>query len=163
MTRHPKLILGINPGTRYVGLSCFVGNDLRDWRLKVIRGKWSSAKRKKLDAALYDYIDRFKPIAIALKKLDPARSSPQLRAFAASLRSFARRKHISVHEYTIKEIESLVLGEERKNRHRLADAIAQEYPILLSELNRELSHKNAYHLRMFEAVALASVCARSLE
>ena len=32
-------IIGINPGTRYLGISVFHGSELRDWRVKVVQGK----------------------------------------------------------------------------------------------------------------------------
>jgi Holliday junction resolvasome RuvABC endonuclease subunit len=163
MFKPPRIILGINPGTRYVGLACFVDRDLRDWRVRVVHGKWSNAKRKKLDSAVLKYIDRFDPSTLVIKRLDPIRSSAELRKFTSSLKSSARRRHIAIREYSIEEVEQLVLRDARKNKRRLADAIAQQYPILLSELNRELDRKREYHIRMFEAVALASTSAKSLD
>ena len=39
MTNKLLKILAINPGTRYTGVAVFVGTDLRDWAVKVIKGK----------------------------------------------------------------------------------------------------------------------------
>ena len=39
MTNKPLKILAINPGTRYLGIAVFVGTDLREWAVKVIKGK----------------------------------------------------------------------------------------------------------------------------
>ncbi|GAF91324.1 unnamed protein product, partial [marine sediment metagenome] len=48
MPKKTLKIIGINPGTRYLGISVFQDSDLRDWRIKVFQEKWSEHKIKKI-------------------------------------------------------------------------------------------------------------------
>ena len=44
MINEPVRIIGINPGTRYLGIAVFIGPEPREWRIKIFNGKWSKEK-----------------------------------------------------------------------------------------------------------------------
>ncbi|MCU0597486.1 MAG: hypothetical protein MUC98_18755, partial [Desulfobacterota bacterium] len=64
-----RTILGINQGTRYLGLAVFSGTVLLDWSVKTLKGKWSKTKLKKAMSLIKRLIDHYKPSAIAMKRL----------------------------------------------------------------------------------------------
>jgi len=70
----------------------------------------------------------------------------------------AVKKKIKIYEYSIKELEEILLNEGKHNKKTLAEKMVSDYPFLIHELEKEKSHKNPYHLRMFEAVALGAAC-----
>ena len=163
MAKESLKIIGINPGTRYLGIALFQGPELWDWRIKVFEGRWTKAKMEKIKEAILGFIKRYDPDVMAIKKLHPSRSSPNLKKLVANIKELSRRKGLKVCQYSIKELESFFNPEEKINKKGLAEVIASEYPVLSHEFSKEKSNKNAYHIRMFEAVALGAVCFHQLD
>lgn len=163
MSKEPLRILGINPGTRYLGMAIFQGPELIDWGIKALKGIWSKEKMEKVIRIVLDSIERYKPNALSIKKLHPSRSSKNLKQLAAKIKELSKRKGLRVYEYSIKELESFFNPEERLNKKNLAEAVASHHPVLFHELKKEKGHKNLYYTRMFEAVALASACFHKLD
>ena len=155
MLKNPITIIGINPGARYLGLAVFVGPELREWRIKAFNGTWSPAKMKKIERMFTRYLDRYKPNAIAMKKLHPSRSSSRLNRLVDVVKRIAKQKRIKLREYPVCEVESSLSNGETINKKKMAELVALQNPVLLHEFKREGMHKNPYHIRMFEAVALA--------
>jgi len=162
MLPNPPTILAINPGTRYLGLAVFDGNELLEWRIKVIKGRWSTKKSKKALAIFDAAIDRYRPRHLAVKELNPARSSSGLNSLATQIKKLALADSMTVHQYPLKVLEASFC-EEKRNKRTLAEAIAANYPELYCELQIEKSRKNPYHMHMFEAVALGAMCANELD
>ena len=158
-------ILAINPGTKYLGIAIFQDNDLRDWAIKVITGKWSESKFLKIQEIITDLIAQHHPDTIALKSLDPSRRSGNLETLVAEIRNIARKKGIEVQEYSIEDLKRFYSPEERINKRMLAELVAAEYPALFYELDKEWERKRTrnYYRRMFEAVALGTLCFYSLD
>lgn len=154
MHKKTQTTLGINPGTKYLGIAVFREADLRDWKVKVINGKWSQGKMLVIQSVISDLLKKHGPDTIALKWINPSRSSPGLNRLVGSIKSLCRRKRLSVREYSIKELGRILSPDRNINKKQLAEIVASEYPILYNELNNEKSHKNRYYIRMFEAVAL---------
>ena len=163
MTRRPLKIIGINPGTRYLGIAVLQGSELMDWRIKVLRGKWSKEKMKKALKLISDFIERYEPNILAIKKLHPSRRSSNLARLVAKIKEFSKRKELKVYQYSIKDMEEFFIEEDKLNKKNLAEAIVLENPALFHELQKEKAHKNPYFIRVFEAVALASVCFYQLD
>ena len=121
-------------------------------------GKWSKKKIDKVIDVISECIEFHDLNIIALKKLHPARSSKHLRLLVSRIKSLARRKKIRVYQYSVKEIEKILLENAKHNKKNLAEKMVSDYPCLVHELEKEKAHKNPYHLRMFEAVALGAAC-----
>lgn len=162
MDRKPLKILAINPGTRYLGIAIFNGAELSSWEVKVLKGRWSKEKLKKVREILLNLMDTYQPKVLAIKRLHPARSSINLHLLALRIREFARTRGLKVYQYSIEELENFFLNE-KANKKELAEVIASKYPELIPELKKEKSHKNPYHTRTFEAVALGSMCFHQLD
>jgi len=162
MIQEPLKILGINPGMRYLGLAVLYGQELLDWRIKVLDGKWSNEKIKKAIKILSDFFYQYEPTVMVIKKLHPSRRSENLLRLTNKIKEFSKCKKLKVYQYSIKEIESFFIEDEKLNKQNLIDAIAKLYPILHNDLSKERSQKNAYYIRSLEAVALASACSQRL-
>jgi len=160
MAKKTLKIIGINPGTRYLGIAVLYGQELLDWRIKVLDGKWSAGKITKAIGIVFDLIERYKPNVLIIKKLHPARRSENLMRLAKKIKEFARRKGLKAYQYSIKEIEKIFIESAKMNKWNLIDVIIKLYPALHYDLTKERSHKNPYYFRAFEAVALAEVYSR---
>ena len=156
-------ILAINPGTRYLGIAVFEGPELLDWRVKVIKGKWSKEKQQKTLAVARLFIDQYETDVLAIKKLHRSRSSANLNLLVSRIKQVSKRKGLRIHQYSIKDVESFFFPGVKSNKNKLAETITLKYPFLLHEFNKENANKNSYHIRVFEAVALGAVCSQQLE
>jgi hypothetical protein len=100
---------------------------------------------------------------ISIKRLNPSRSSIGLDRLVQKIIALSEKKGIRVYQYGIKELEAFFYSEGRSNKKKMAEIIASEYPVLFHELSSENKNKNPYHLRMFEAVAVGSICFHQLD
>jgi Holliday junction resolvasome RuvABC endonuclease subunit len=158
MDTKTNTILGINQGTRYLGLAVISGTVLRDWKVKTLKGKWSQAKLKKAMRIMKALIDHYQPTDIAIKRLNSFRSSKSLRTLTMNICKIARIKHVKTFEFSISDLRRHHSGEEAvRNKKQLAEVLASQYPDLYFELEKEKRNRNPYYMRMFEAVALAAM------
>jgi Holliday junction resolvasome RuvABC endonuclease subunit len=163
MLKKPLKIIGINPGTRYLGIAVFQGSELMDWRIKILKGEWSKEKMKRATEIISDFVERYEPGVLAIKKLHPSRRSQNLARLVTRIKEISKRKGIKVYQYSIKDLEEFFIQDDKLNKKNLAEAIVSENPALFHELKKEKSHKNPYHIRAIEAVALASICQSQLD
>ena len=163
MPKGPLRILGINPGTRYMGIALFEGSELKDWGVKVFKGKWSNKKMDRIIDILSGIIWYHKANVLCIKKLHPSRSSSNLKKLAKEIIKLSEQKGLKICRYSLEDLEGFFSCGERSTRNKLAAVVAHQYPELLNELESERKHKNIYHLRMFEAVALGSICFHQLD
>jgi Holliday junction resolvasome RuvABC endonuclease subunit len=154
MHKKPVTILGINPGTKYMAVALFRESDLREWSVKVFKGKWSTEKMKKIITVIDEIISRYGVTSLAVKKLHPARTSRQLNLLVKKMKDMAKRRKLKVREYSIKQLEQSLCPGEKGNKKKLAEKVVRDYHILSRELEKERTHRNAYYIRLFEAVAL---------
>lgn len=149
-------MLAVNPGTRCLGIAVFRGHQLQDWRVKILKGKWSKEKLKKALTIISTWIERYRPDLVAMKRLHPSRSSRGLNSLHNQIQKLCLRKKLTLTQYTIKQLEVVFCQEQRRNKRNLAEAVTALYPELTCDLNTEKQRRNPYHMRMFEAVALGA-------
>jgi Holliday junction resolvasome RuvABC endonuclease subunit len=163
MHRKTTKIIGLNPGTRYMGIAVFYGSELRDWQVRNMDGRWSSDKMARVIMLLSSLIDCHKPDVLAIKRLHPSRSSPNLNKLVGRINELSKRKGLMVCQYTIDELKRHLQSENRMAKRDIAEIVVKEYPILSHELRKEHANMNPYYIRMFEAVAIGSVCFHQLD
>ena len=151
-------ILSIIPGTKYLGVAQFYGTSLRDWRVKCLNAEGIENRTKKAKEVILDYVEKYSPQVLAIKKLDPKRSSKNLNNLAKKIREFVKRRGLSTCQLKLSEIKSSIAPGRRINKRELAEIIVSRYPELLFESKKEKKNKNTYYQRMFEAVALGLAC-----
>lgn len=163
MTGKEVRILAINPGSRYVGIAIFRGQELIEWAVRSSRPAAENLRVKNLGSFLEYIVQRHGIDRLVLKGLHHARSSRELDLLVAKIREWASERDIPVHEFSINEIEASLLSEERGNKRALMETVAAYYPFLYPELDEEKRNKNPYRVRMFEAVALGMTFAARSE
>lgn len=167
-------ILGINPGTRYLGYALLNNSELRDWGIKSVKGKWTPEKSKKIGRILLGLLDQYHPDVVAIKKLHPSRTSHNLHGLVNRFKNICRERGIPVYEYSIKHLEKVVLTE-KMNKVKLAESLAKVYPVLFVEAEKvkpdvdektkkdRNNNSRGYYMWMFEAVALGHVLFKQLD
>ena len=163
MVKESLKIIGINPGTRYLGIAVFQGPEILDWRIKSLKRRWSKEKMKKAQKLISEFIEKYKPNFLAIKRLHPSRRSLNLARLVARIKGFLKRKGFKIYQYSIKDLEEFFIKEGKLNKKNLGEAIVSEYPVLFHELKKEKRNKNPYFVKVFEATALASVCFHRLD
>ncbi len=163
MHKKPKTIIGINQGTRSLGISVFKGIDIRDWRIKIFQEKWSKKKMERIMSMVSALIEKYKPDVIALKKLHPSRVSRPLNRITDQILEYSEINNIKVYKYSIKEMENYFSPDKRISKENMAEIVVSKYPELFHELKKENKNYNAYYIRMFEGVALGSICSQQLD
>jgi len=157
MIKESQKVLGINPGTRYLGYAVLYGQELVDWGIKVLKGKWSEGKIKKAIRILSDLIERYEPNVLVIKKLHPARRTENLLRLTNTIKRFVQRKNLKVYQYSIKEIEKSLIKNGKLNKRNIFEIMVECYPSLQIGQRREEICKNPYFYRTLEAVA-GAVC-----
>ena len=100
---------------------------------------------------------------LAIKRLHRSRTSRRLRDLVKTVKQLCRRQGIKIYQYSIQDLKGSLCPAERVNKRKLAEVLATTYPALVHELQREEQHRNPYHIRMFEAVALGAACCQQIE
>ena len=145
-----------------MAIAVFRESDLREWSVKVFKGKWSTEKSRKIIRVVDGMIGFYGVTTLTIKKLHPARTSRQLNLLVKKMKDMAKRRKLKVCEYSIKQLEQSLCPGEKGNKKKLAERVVRVYPILINEFEKERRHKNPYYMRLFEAVALGSVCHNEL-
>jgi len=151
-------ILAIVPGTKYLGVALFYGAELRDWRIKCLNTKGTENKTRKAKEIISDFIQRYDPQVLAVKKLDRKRSSKKLDSLAEKIKEFAKRKGLTPYQLKLSQIKESITEGRRINKKKLAEIMVSRYPELLFDFKKEKKNENIYYERMFEAVALGLAC-----
>lgn len=125
--------------------------------MKVVSGKLSPAKRRKIVRLVDRLIQEYEPNILALKKLHSSRSSRTLDRLNREIEGIAAANDVKLEKHSIQEIEQFFMPEERINKMGLAELLCQKHPVLRHELHKEHNNLNPYHIRMFEAVALGTM------
>ncbi len=141
-----------------MAVALFRNAELREWSIKVFRGTWSKEKKKKVLAVVADLVNYYGVTAVAVKRLHPSRTSRHLDSLVVDMKVLAEQRHLKVYEYTIKQMEQSFSMNGKINKEKMAERVASEYPILFNEFEKEKCHRHPYYTRLFEAVALGSVC-----
>jgi len=149
-------ILSIIPGTKYLGVAIFIDTDLRDWFVKSIPNIPVKEKAEYVKEFLSDLIERFNINAMAIKKLHPARQSKNLMELVSVIKGIEKKSDVSITEFSLHAIEQFLI-EGKPNKDRLSEVVAEMYPVIFHEHEREKKNKSRYLTRMFEAIALGIV------
>lgn len=149
-------ILAINPGKRYLGIAVFLGTELRDWTLKVV-------KERRIVEVLSEFVDRYQISAIALKKYHPSRTSNDLQKVIGSIKEFAKNHGGCIYEYSIDDIKDEFLPQKPRNKKCLLDEILIRYPFLYKSVEQEKRNKSRYLMRMFEAIGVGANCLTEID
>ena len=101
----------------------------------------------------------FKPEVLAVEKTFFAnnRNAAILNVFADEIKALGRKKGLEVFAFAPSTVKKFIAGNGRASKLEVAKIVIAQYPELKVYLNQDRKWKEAYHLNMFDAVALGIV------
>ncbi len=147
------VILGISPGKEMMGIALIVKGTLVDWR---IRSTKKADKSKRYMTFIQNVSHTHRVSVIAVKTLAYPRSMYR-KNFISDIQSYCQEQGIECRMYTLSQLKKLAVRKDCKTRKELMTAIAEKKPELIPVLRKERTNRNAYYIKIFEAVAAALV------
>ncbi len=154
----PERVLGIDPGTRYLGTAVLEGRELIHHQVFEI---WECRPQQTLAAArkvVGRLIEAYQPEAVVIERIFFSASSHSglLRLVADEIQSLAEALGVRVVLVSPSTAKKRVTGDGNASKARVASAICQGYPRLRAFLGLNRKWKTRYHSNMFDAIAVAA-------
>ena len=147
------VILGISIGTRSSGIAILDNGKLMAWNTLSFRNVWSEKKADRIVAKYDAYLRKHKVTGVILKIPPFSHHTEAVLSLIKKVQEMVVY-HGCMVEYTTKaEIKEAI--PQVRNTKQLISHAATLYPVLGPECNQELSNRNSYHTKMFEAVIVA--------
>lgn len=151
-----KPILGISLGTHHVGIAVISDSNLLYWRTRKFKGAWSPQRLEKILSLIWYIARRYNITAIAVKVPPNGHLSKGLKELVLAISKTASEHNVDLKPYRIQELKQF-LSKKSLNKKALMLLVCNKYPFLERNYHRELSNRQPYHIKMFEAV-LAAMC-----
>ena len=156
-----KTILGISPGTRVIGLAVIIKGELVEWRVKSFKDTWSTDKKSVILTVIERLIAHYDVSELALKKVDPLKSSRELDLLIRSIEKMTEKKRIRLTQFSLSQLEFDQRSGKRDGKKQLTEKLVEKHPELRKEYLRERNNRTEYYTKMFEAIAIAERCRES--
>ena len=146
-----RVILGISPGTRVMGLSVMRDGELMEWQVKSFKETWSFRKRAFILATISKLCEYHSVTRVIVKKVDRTRSSKELDRLIDAIIRQAERQRLHVDLVSLEDLDF----ERRKRKKDITEEMAAKYPELRADYEKMRDNRADYYTKMFEAVAIA--------
>jgi len=165
-TTHEPTILGIDPGSRHMGLAVVRGRELLDYGVHTLRnGRRPYDMIGQARAHVLTSIRDHAPGLVAIEEplLVPTKRAALVSALGQELHERARELGIQVVEISPRRVREIVVGNPKATKIEVAEALVKQGFSDLAELVPKrparavlgLSEKDRYWLHAFDALALA--------
>lgn len=170
----PKTILGIDPGTKEMGIAVLRGRQLLAYGVHTLRnGERPYDLVGQARRVVLGYLERFAPEVVAIEAplMLPTRRAAILSVIAQELQGRAREIGLEVLELTPQDVRQRVVGDPHATKIDVAEALVRKGFPQLKSLVPERPKKPAlglkpgqrYWLHMFDALGLAVASAQTLD
>jgi hypothetical protein len=149
------VILGLSFNTRMLGLAVITENDLVDYHIELRKESWTPHKRELILTSLQPWFERYSIKNIALSIPYEKQTSQQTKQLIESLTRHCKEKNIRLATYNPKALRSF--HREAQTKKEIMKMLAMKYPDLLFHYHKEMSNKNKYYVKLFEAAAVATI------
>jgi hypothetical protein len=153
-------ILGISLKTKHLGLAVLYDGELADFRVRTFYGAWTVEKRGDMLRTIRKTVDRYGIAAIVLKAPQSFHCSNSILDILRDIERLAEQSGIKLSICTIDTLTKRYSGNGRGTRRTLIEAIVAKYPDsrqLARLYEKERNNRNAYHVKIFEAIACAEL------
>jgi hypothetical protein len=149
--------LGIKTSTRLLGLAIIKQNSLVDYSIHLHKQSWSAAKAKMIISSLEPCARKYSIKRVVLSIPYAHHQTEAFRQLIYAIREYFEAKKIPVYAETPEALDSFYPPGQKKTKKALMHAITLRYPQLTLCYRKELRNKNKYYIKVFEAVAMASL------
>jgi len=146
-----KVILGISPGTRAVGIVL-----IRNGRLEVCSIHTNNAA---VVTAASSLTEKYPVTGISILKSHTHASFPRQKQLVMDLQSLAKAKGIPYRTYSTYDLRKQ-MPYSPKNKRIMFCHLTEIFPELTAQYHKYVRERNSYHSKIFEAMACAYVMLR---
>ena len=163
MNKQDITILGISPGTQYYGIAILRNGRLKDRRVKNFMEGWSQHKLNAIENAITDLIIKYDVTAIALKSIPASKNTEGNTRVIHAIKELADQHTIKLYFYALEELQRYYSMEKKVTKEILKSGVLEDYPEMIFEHTRELQRGNPYYIKVFEAIAAATLCSHEMK
>ncbi len=152
-----NLILTIDPGTRYWGVTVFHGTEIITCMIKNLSAKDSSRNRLQGVRKLFSNLCRtYVPNILVIEKPYDfwGHQSQHLEDVIREIKRLSLKEHIKIIEFTPKAIRRVLCNNENATKNHIDEMIHRAYPELKTFLKQRLKHKDGYWRHMSDSISL---------
>ena len=155
-------ILGLSFNTRNLGLAVVKLNQLVDYSSKLHKAKWTPQKREMILTSLGSCMDGYNIQKIALSIPHIWHQTSEFRDMMRAIIALAQMENIEVVTYTPKDLFLFIPDSKKKTSKAFMKQLVFLYPELAECYEKEVSNKNKYYYKMFEAIGVATLYLRKI-
>lgn len=149
--------LGISTNTRLLGLAIISKDELMDYKIHYHKSSWSLSKVDKIIASVEPCVRRYSIKRIVLSSPHEYHQTKECRQLVSRFKKHFTTQGITVTTTKIAALYTICSPHQKKTKKALMQAMSARYPELRYYCHKELRNKNKYYIKLFEAVAVATV------
>jgi len=157
-TRNRNRVLGIDPGTREMGVAILDRGELVYHGVLSIRNHRTPHENlKECRSRIRQLLRDFKPTAVVVEKtfFSNNRGAALLNVLFGEIRALARQGHVRFLSFAPGTIKKHVCGNGRAGKDEVAKAVTARFPELKVYLGQDRLWKSRHHANRFDAIAVA--------
>jgi len=145
--------ISLSFSTRMLGLAVFKSNLLMDYSLKLHKEKFSLSKTELFLSSLQTCFESYTVKHLVLSIPEKHHQTSDFQEILNAIENYTQKKYLQFTCYPIKELYERFGNPVKRTRLGLINRLVLLYPELEVYYHRELSNKNKYYIKLFEAVA----------
>lgn len=150
-------ILGISTNTRLLGLAIINQGRLEEYSIHLHKSPWSAWKANMIVTNLEPCVRQYCIKSVVLSIPHAYHQTEAFKHLISCIREYCIEKKIPLHEKTPDTLHALYPKDQKKTKKALMQALTLMYPQLTLCYHKELRNKNKYYIKLFEAVAVATL------
>jgi Holliday junction resolvasome RuvABC endonuclease subunit len=157
-----QVILGIDPGTRQIGISVFKGEELMFYALKTIKEETPAKTLAKLRKILETLILKYRIEHVAIEKpvfVQQERSF--VKDIYEEIKEFIKQRNLGLAEHHPKMVMTRICEKGSATKQNTALVLARRYRELSKYVKPSNSRQTHYFAPLFDAIAVGFVSVRN--
>lgn len=156
-------ILGLSVNARMLGLAVISRDLLLDYHFRLRKDLWTPRKREIILASLQPWFNQYNIKSVALTIPYEKQTSTQTKKLLESIKEYFSKRKIQLCSYPAQALHSFCKEVKTKTKKEMMREITLRYPELSYLYRKEMANKNKYYVKLFEAVAVATIHSQRME
>lgn len=149
--------LGISTNTRLLGLAIINQSGLVEYSIRLHKSPWSPSKANKIITSLEPCVAQYCIKRVVLSIPYAHHQTDAFKDLIKAIRKAFNAKKIPVYTKEAEALHTLCPPEQTKTKKALMRFLTMQYPQLTYCYQKEIRNKSKYYIKLFEAVAAASL------
>jgi hypothetical protein len=149
--------LGISTNTRLLGLAIISKGALVDYSIHLHKSSWSPSKVTAIITSLEPCVRQYCIKNVVLSIPHAYHQTNQFKLLISCIQTYFEAKNIKVFTKETEAIYTLCPPGQKKTKKVLMASLTEDFPQLSYCYHKEIRNKNKYYIKIFEAVAVATL------